>query len=192
MTYIHYGSSSFEKNLFTPIRNRRFVYDLDAMAPELRPFAENLMYQDKPQGGLWASRAGDPHGWAAWCHTARFNVDDLRRCFKFSLTSCAKVVTISTLDDLEQLPVQKPWRAKDRNLMERTWMETLKPGQIPTQEQLSDLYTPNPIFIDFEELMRQGVDAIEIADYGAVHEAFPLWDCNCLLVMNADVIRLEM
>lgn len=75
--------------------------------------------------------------------------------------------------------------------MDRTWMETLKPGQIPTQEQLSKLYTPNPIFIDFEELVRQDVDAIEIADYGAVHEAFPLWDCNCLLVMNADVIGLE-
>lgn len=186
MTYIHYGSSSFEKDLFTPIRNRRFVYDLDAMAPELRPFAEELMYQDKPQGGLWASRAGDPQGWAAWCHTARFNVDDLSRCFKFSLMPFAKVVTIITLDDLEGLPVQKPWKPKDR-----AWMETLKPGQIPTQEQLSELYTPNPIFIDFEELLLQGVDAIEIADYGALHEAFPLWDCNCLLVMNADVIRLE-
>ena len=49
-------------------------------------------------------------------------------------------------------------------------------------EQLEAVYTPNQIIMDFEEMVRQGVDAVEIVDWGAVSEAFLLWDSNSLIL----------
>ena len=184
MMYIHYGHSVFEPALFNPIRNRRFTYDLSSAKTEKdRKWMEEMNYQYIPEGGLWASRIGDHQGWEPWC---RANLDDLynlKQFFRFDLKRGATVVSINTFDDLEGLPLQKPWQPKDR-----AWMEKLGSDEIPTPEQMEMLYTQNPIFLDFEEMVRQGVDAVEIVNWGAVREAFPLWDCNCLLVLNADAV----
>ena len=184
MTYIHYGHSAFDPSLFNPVKNCRFTYDLaSAKTEEARRWMEEMNYQDKPEGGLWASRIGDHQGWEPWCRRNRFNVSDLKQYFRFDLRKDARVVSISTLDDIIALPLQKPWQPKDRS-----WMEQLNPGETPTQDQLEALYTQNPVFLDFEEMVRQSVDAVEIVDWGAVREAFPLWDCNSLFVLNAAAV----
>lgn len=183
MTYIHYGHSEFDPARFIPVRNRRFTYKVPSIPTGKRSLAEDLNYQDKPYGGLWASRIGDHQGWEPWCRRNRFNVADLKQFFRFDLSKTSTVVKIASLDDIVDLPLQKPWQPKDRS-----WMEQLGPGEIPTRDKLDMLYTQNPVFLDFEELMRQGVDAVEITDWAAVREAFPLWDCNCLFVMNAEAV----
>lgn len=84
--YIHYGSDSFDRNLFTPISNRVFV---------------------KPHGGLWASPMAAEWGWYDWCRSENFNTDRLCERFVFTLSNKAKVVHIRSVADLKKLPDQK-------------------------------------------------------------------------------------
>ena len=188
MTYIHYGSTAFNPTLFSPIRNK--ILDLGGFADrhpaptddEIR-LIDAVRFWPKPHGGLWASRADDPHGWAAWCQDNHFHTDDLCRNFTFSLKPGSRVVSIASLDDIAGLPLQKEWAAKDMS-----WMDELQPGQIPTLKQLSELYTPNPVYLDFEKMVEQGIDAVEIVDWAAVAEAFPMWDCNSMIVLRAEAV----
>ena len=87
---------------------------------------------------------------------------------------------------LETIPKTKPWKPKDLS-----WMETVEPGKIPSEEQLMQLYSPNPCYIDFEELVRNGIDAVELTNCGAFRDSLDIWDCNCILVMNPEIIVPE-
>ena len=160
--YIHYGSDEFIP--WTSIRN-------------LRGF-------QKPEGGLWASREGDPNGWEAWCQKEGFLLERLQKCFRFTLAEGSRVLTLENEDQLIDLPKQEPWKPKDLS-----WMEKLEPDQIPTREQLDELYRPNWCVLDFEEL-RKKYDAIEMINAGAFLHSLNLWDCNSILVMNADVVQV--
>ena len=202
--YIHYGSNVFDPALFKPIRNSEFICSPASNvtdAGRMKNGEHNVEHNDehrripsrmkdqtppsKPSGGLWASRIDDAYGWAAWCRENGFNLAALRHSFTFTLKSGSRVVELCSLADINSLPLQRPWRPKDMS-----WMETLRPGQIPTPEQLEALYTPNPVYIDFEKLVEMGVDAVEIVDYGAVAEAFPLWDCNSMIVLRAGAVEV--
>ena len=186
MIYIHFGHSHFIPALFSPIRNRRFAFDYRSVPIEHRKLVEDIQYQPKPEGGLWASRIDDPNGWKAWCRNNHFRIDELDRFFTFSLCQGSRVVTIASQDDLIGLPMQKAWKPKDL-----TWLNEIKPGEIPTLDQLNELYSKNPCFLDFEKLVSQGIDALEITDWSSVADAFPLWDCNSLLILNSKVIELQ-
>ena len=89
-------------------------------------------------------------------------------------------------EQLETIPKTKPWKPKDLS-----WMETVEPGKIPSEEQLMQLYSPNPCYIDFEELVRNGIDAVELTNCGAFRDSLDIWDCNCILVMNPEIIVPE-
>ena len=58
-------------------------------------------------------------------------------------------------------------------------------------EQLIQLYSPNPCCIDFEELVRNGIDAVELTNCGAFRDSLDIWDCNCILIMNPEIIVPE-
>ena len=60
-----------------------------------------------------------------------------------------------------------------------------------TTLQLMQLYSPNPCYIDFEELVRNGIDAVELTNCGAFRDSLDIWDCNCILVMNPEIIVPE-
>ena len=42
--------------------------------------------------------------------------------------------------------------------------------------------------LDYEKLLSDGYDAIELTDWYALRHRLALWDCNCLFVMNPKVI----
>lgn len=42
--------------------------------------------------------------------------------------------------------------------------------------------------LDYEKLLADGYDAIELTDCNALRRELPTWDCNCLFVMNPKVI----
>ena len=44
---------------------------------------------------------------------------------------------------------------------------------------------------DFEELVRNGIDAVELTNCGAFRDSLDIWDCNCILVMNPEIIVPE-
>ena len=166
--YIHYGADAFDPELFSPIRNST--------------------WNTKPMEGtgLWASRENDPFGWSAWCRENRYSVQSLKQFFRFAVYADSDIIILEDTEQLETIPKTKPWKPKDLS-----WMETVEPGKIPSEEQLMQLYSPNPCYIAFEELVRNGIDAVELTNCGAFRDSLDIWDCNCILVMNPEIIVPE-
>lgn len=166
--YIHYGSDSFDPDFFFPIKNSSWA--------------------TKPVdgGGLWASRENDPLGWNAWCRENRYKVHSLERYFRFTVPDDSNILTLEDPDQLIDLPKIKPWEPKDLS-----WIDTIEPGAIPSEEQLMQLYSPNPCCIDFEKLIQNGVDAVELINCATFKDSLEIWDCNCILIMNQNIIRPE-
>lgn len=82
--YIHYGHSSFDRNLFIPIRNQeRWV---------------------KPHGGLWASSVDAGYGWKDWCISNGFKIERLVEYFEFTLSDDTRVLHIYDVAQLSELP----------------------------------------------------------------------------------------
>lgn len=148
--YIHYGHSSFNRNLFVPIRNREMF--------------------TKPSGGLWASAVDAGYGWKDWCICNDFNTHRLVDYFTFTLSENARVVHIDDVIQLNGLP------QLDGEMM---WCT-----------------------LDFEQLLAEGVDAIElhlseekrdktacILSHGLYWELYG-WDCDSILIMNPDVVEV--
>ena len=167
-TYVHYGSDHFIPDLFIPVRNAGW------MEGGWRP---------KPADGtgLWASRENDEWGWEAWCREAKFNVDQLRHSFRFTLSN-ASILELSDADQLIDLPKLHPWEPK-----KVSWLETIKPGEIPTIEQLQELYMPNWCYLDFEKLAEE-YDAIELRNSYLFRRSLSTWDCDCVLVLKAEKV----
>ena len=163
IVYIHYGNDRFEPEYFAPVRNN--------------------LYFPKPDGGLWASREGDEKGWAAWCRQEQFKTFSLKRSFRFTLATDNRVLTLESEDQLLDLPKKKHWMPKDLQ-----WMYELKPDEHPSPEQMEEWFRRNPCMLDYEKMVKQGLDAIELVNAGAFCDSLQTWDCNCLFVMNPKVI----
>ena len=123
----------------------------------------------KPIGGFWASKIDDRYGWKQWCDDNEFwngPVEKIPR-FIFSINDSANVVTINTLEDLLTLP---------------------------ECEHLDGL-SMDQYYIDFEKCLEQGIDAIDVPDIHAdrdlIYWALYGWDCNCILILNPNVIQEE-
>ena len=167
MTYIHYGSDHFDPALFVPVRNGGLEYGS----------------RSKPADGtgLWASREGDPNGWEAWCRGARFDLDALSHSFRFTMQG-AKILLLENPEQLIALPKLHTWEPK-----KLLWSNSIKPGEIPTKEQLEQLYMPNWCYLDFEKLA-EDYDAIELQNHWFFNSSLATWDCNCILVLKADKV----
>lgn len=126
----------------------------------------NINYFNKPKGGLWASRVDDECGWKNWCECEEFRLERLEYAFTFTLKESANVVEIETSTDIVcKLPL----------------CETLK-SECPSCERY---------YIDFEDCIKRGIDAIEIIDIGEVYWSLYGWDVNCILILNPDIIVTE-
>lgn len=142
-TYIHYGHKEYKPELFTKISN------IPAMA--------------KPSGGLWASDINAEFGWKDWCVENDFRECNSKDAFYFILNDNARVLTINSKEDLDDLP-----KVKDKY-------------------NLSSIWT----MLDFEKLSKK-YDAIEVNisnDYNLYYALYG-WDCDSILVMNPDVVRV--
>ena len=139
-TYIHYGHTKFDKNMFTKIRNS--------------------VWRTKPEGGLWASDIKAVRGWKDWCEEEQFRDCKEDDSFSFTLSDSAKVLYISSVDDLKSLPKVK-----------------------------SELGSVLWVLLDFEKLAKT-YDAIEVSissDFDLYFELYG-WDCDSILIMNPDVV----
>ena len=124
---------------------------------------ENYELFSKPRGGLWASRADAKFGWKDWCEREKFRQYDDDDSFKFHLSEDANVIVINSVDDLKKLPIQK------------SEFETLF------------------FALDFEKMISDGVDAIEvnISSDRELYMALWGWDCDSILIMNPDIVKTE-
>ena len=130
---------------------------------------------EKPAGGLWASPANAILGWANWCRREDFNLEGLKESFEFELSENTKVLRITSEDVVKSLP-----RIFDdpqiNTFMEHFSKFSLRPFELP---------------IDFEQLSRD-YDVVEFLASKLFHPNGILrgWDCDCILVLNKDVIRV--
>ena len=161
ITYTHYGSDHFYIEYFIPIRNEK---------NSTKPTAGS---------GLWASRTDDKHGWEKWCKRNHFDIEHLNSSFCFTLLD-ANILLLEDPEQLLALPKLHEWKPK--------MPPDVKPGEIPTPEQLRIWFEPNWCYLDFEKLAEE-YDAIELRNSGAFNDALATWDCDCILVMNPEKIR---
>lgn len=82
--YIHYGSKSFMRHAFSPIRNCPCF--------------------TKPYGGLWASPVDAEYGWKEWCDHEMFRECRMDNSFTFALSPGARVLRINSVNGLDSLP----------------------------------------------------------------------------------------
>ena len=143
-------------------------YGFRVFLPELFVPVRNCQWKPKPEDGtgLWACSEGNARGWREWCQNSGFAVYADDNCFRFTLTPSAKVLELNNPTQLEELPKAKP---------------------LPELERLFNL-TSDWVMLDYEKLLSDGYDAIELTDWYALRHRLALWDCNCLFVMNPKVI----
>lgn len=128
----------------------------------------------KPHGGLWASPVDSEWGWKDWCTSESFHTDRLSESFTFTLSENAKVIHIRSVSDLTELPNQKP----------SPWF----PGVCDWK------------CIDFEKLLADGVDAVELhlseedrtncGFMDGLYWELYGWDCDSILILNPDVVEV--
>ena len=123
----------------------------------------------KPYGGLWASPVDSENSWKTWCECENFRECRDDCSFKFTMRNPEKVFYVDS---------------------EKSYME------------LARLYgrmreDPWGIgrgldYIDFEQMQRDGWDALEISltDYYRLYNLMYTWDCDSIVVFNKDAIVL--
>ena len=125
----------------------------------------NKIWGTKPCGGLWASRKDDSgehyYSWRLWCQRNEFRLDSFDTSFEFTLKENARVLELNDKGQLKDLPKLQPYNQND---------------------QYSECS------LDFEKLMEQ-YDAIEITNISKLYWALYGWDCDCILIMNPDIVE---
>lgn len=146
-------------------------YGHSEFRPELFREIKNRYAFVKPLGGLWASPVDAKLGWKEWCTDENFCVGRLLDSFTFKLSENSNILHIRSVHDLESLPRQKGL------VMKPSW-----------------------VALDFEKLLADGWDAVELHLSEESRDSFGMfdglywelygWDCDSILIMNPDVIEV--
>ena len=127
----------------------------------------NRASANKPFGGLWASDVESEFGWKDWSECNDFNISSLKDFFRFTITPEARILVI----DDTKVPVPERKGFPDEPV-----------------ELMKFLY---PILPDFEKISRE-YDVIDFrySDGFGLDRKFYTWDCDCVLIMNPNVISI--
>ena len=122
---------------------------------------KNNSQLNKPNGGLWASDIESKFGWKNWCEAESFRKCDKENSFCFKLSNNANIFKINSVDDVYNMPLQT-------NAFESQIIR----------------------IIDFELMIKNGIDVIEfnLSNDEDLYFALYGWDCDCILVLNPEVI----
>ena len=129
---------------------------------------ENVEYRNKPKGGLWASPISAERGWKDWCEDEQFRDCKDDNSFRFTLKDNANIYYINSIEDCKNMP------QVDHKLMQ------------------------SMIYPNFEKMKQNGIDAIQFnlsndkteSYTDGLYFALYGWDCDCILVMNKDAIKI--
>lgn len=124
---------------------------------------KNISYLNKPMGGLWASPVTADYGWSSWNNDNEFEQYNDDEYFVFRLTDNAKILNITNNEEVQEV--------LDKYAREETEIMSIMEKK----------------FVDYEKLVRD-YDAVNFVENSDTHWPFYGWDCDTLLVMNADVI----
>ena len=122
---------------------------------------QNVSYWNKPSGGLLASAEDAKYGWKAWNEVEEYRECREDNAFRFNLAPTASILCVHSVAAALELPLQE-----------------------------DGVHHRGNKHYDFEKLIADGVDVIDFcvsADEGLYWEMYG-WDCDCILVLNPDVI----
>jgi hypothetical protein len=140
-TFVHYGAYCFDIERFQPVRNIGW---------------------NKPSGGMWCSFERSPNNWARWCKNEWFRTNRLDQSFKVKIKSSARILVITSVDELLYLPVQN---------------DTVSPFNIkPDFEKIAKGYDGFLFDLSSDPRLYSGL-------YG--------WDCDSLLIFNPDAFMYK-
>ena len=123
----------------------------------------------KPFGGLWAEPiAHNKYGWIEWCTDNDFRTGSLDEWFDFEIKDESKIFKISNEQDVYKL--------KNIGCCKYT---------ISSFENEIDVY-----FIDFENMLNIGYDAVEMRLTNFTYWALYGWDCDSIIVLNPEAIYI--
>lgn len=142
MKYIHYGSEKFDISMFDEVEN-----DF--------PF--------KPKGGLWASRYSSYNGWLDFCVNKKFEIEELKKSFVFSISKSAKILVIDSTAKLDKV-----------------------------LDNYGYVCSSGFLRIDFEKISKK-YDAVEvlISKENELYDKMKGWDCDSIVIMNPSVIIVD-
>ena len=157
--YVHCGSAHFKDNLFVTPRN--------------------CWWKPKPMDGtgLWGSRVGDPYGWRNWCEKNDYPLS--HDCFKFKLSENTNLIVLRKPEDLTSMPHISP---EDILRSDTSGMD------LPSVTNISNLMPQEWCFLDYEKMLSDGVDAIEVIGWPSLCKPLSIWDCNSIYIMNPQII----
>lgn len=127
--------------------------------PELFLSIHNRDSFSKPGGGLWASRDDARYGWRDWCRDNDYSTIIEENSFRFTISNAANILYLKTEEDLLNIPLQG------------------------NSSPIHQWYFP-----DFERMLAEGVDAVEVIDIDQLYYPLYGWDCESIVVMNPDII----
>ena len=181
--YIHYGSDHYDPSLFIPIRNCDWKpKPADGTGLWASPEGRKVFHGNDYAGSVYED-GRVVYGWREWCEDNHFNVSQLKKLFRFQLKPDANVITLREPSDLMALSKTQPWQPKDKSRL-----MNLPKGEMPDIRQLEELYKPNPCFLDYEKIVADGVDAIELQNSYVFTDCLGTWDCDSIVIMNPGVI----
>lgn len=150
--------------------SKRYIhYGHDKFDRNLFVPVRNGRHLNKPVGGLWASPVDAERGWYNWCKSNDFILGRLRTGFLFELSQNARVLEL-TPDNVWELPEDKESLFIRRPIEKRDFLSMVEA-------------------VDFEALARE-YDVLEcsLSEYPSLYWSLYGWDCDCILVLNPEVI----
>lgn len=129
----------------------------------------NFEFLNKPLGGLWASPVDAERGWYDWVKANDFYPEKLEQSFEFELSENARVLEL-TPDNVWELPIRKD---TPKFMLERD-----------RENPLSMI-----MGVDFEALAQEyDVLSCSLSENPSLYWSLYGWDCDCILVLNPEVI----
>lgn len=168
-TYRHYGSD---------------IFDPEKCSINLEPITLRFF---KPRGGLWASPIGDGYfTWKEWCKGEEFRVEQLDSHFDFKIKPNSRVMTITSLEDCEQL---LPYLYTDQTM------------NLAFNSEWGNMINMNELLNDYD-----AIELIHGDNYSILHDGFQpaarsiapslrmftgsfyAWDVDSIVINNPDIV----
>lgn len=142
---------------------QRFVPIHNTQLPRVKP---------EHSTGLWASPIDSDNSWKDWCECNDFHVDRLNTYFKFELTEGSKIIFIdseATLKELYELGYKHPRLNEYKKTICMSFYDL-------------------EYYLDFEKLLADGYDAVEVKINADTYFSLYGWDCDSIIILNPDCI----
>lgn len=156
--YRHYGNNKFDKDNFIKVTN--------------------ALYSNKPKGGLWASPTKDVDlSWKEWCEQEEFKLGSLDKHFDFTLKDNAKVLTITSIKDLDPLPLRE-----DEDATSNVWVNL-------DFETIAKEYDAMMVYLYRDTSSEEEYYKTLIRDNSLYYKLYG-WDVDSIVVFNPDIVEV--